>query len=393
MTSIFLFLLSILSVSFASRCEYFDPTTQPNSCDATVSQYNHTHIDQAELENFKSFLSTSSVSSFHLLYQNTLIISTGITSHLNSIVSLRQTFLLSFASILLSDSSHSAIDPFSSLLSRLTPSLQLDAIPLDTYLCDIMSLRIFDPLNDQYWYGPNVTVELARKAFPIIERFLEEYLGDNLRHLVQKTGNIFGLETFRLDQTNDGNKLIRSTTKDLLRMGNIVSAIMKSEFSNFSSVYSLFPLQSEELERVFKEFKFGWWINGASFQGDSSNLIKFAPGDTIGSLECTNTLYIAPSWDMVMLIQRSPKSCENEFDWLAEDINIWAKLSKVYTGKDEDFITRYSLGFAISGVDIIKNFMFYGLYCIVGHVVTSYVTKLFWDFSCMLSSKTKFKHT
>ena len=393
MISILLFLLSFLAFSSALECEYFDPKTQPENCDVTISQYSHAHIDQIELEIFKSYLSNSSLSSFHLLYQNTLVLSTGVTSHLNAILSLRQTFLLSIASIILSDSSYSAYGPFSSTLSRLTPFLQLDSVQLDTYLCDIMSLQIFDPINDQYWYGPNITVELAQKAFPIIERFLEEYFGDSLRHLIQKTGNVLGLDTFRLDQTNDGNKLLRSTTKDVLRMANIVKSLMNSEFSNFSSVYSHFPLQSEELKRAFKEFKFGWWINGAPFHGDNSNLIKVAPGDTIGSLECTNTLYITPSWDMVILIQRSPKSCENNFDWMAEDRNIWAQLSKVYTGKDEDILSRYSLGFTTSGVNIIKNFMFYTLYCIVGHVLTTYVTKLFWDFSCMLSSKTKFKHT
>ena len=389
----FLLLLSFLSVSYASQCKYFDPVTQPNNCDAMLSKHNHTHLDQVQLEKFKSNLSTSSVTSLHLLYQNDLVLSTGVASQLNSKVTLKQIFLLSLASIILSDSSHVAREPFSSKLSRLTPLLQLDALPLNTYLCDIMSLQVFDPLNDQYWYGPNVSVELARKSFPILERIMEEYLGDSLRHLVQKTANVLGLETLRLDQTSNGSKLLRSTSKDVLRMGNIVKEIMKSEFSNFSSVYSHFPLQSEDLERVFKEFKFGWWINGASFHGDNSNLIQLAPGDTIGSLECTNSLYIAPSWDMVMFIQRSPKTCEDNFDWISEDANIWAELSNIYTGKDEGIVTRYSLGFQISGVGVVKNFVFYILYCIVGHVLTTYVTKLFWNLSCLLSSETRYKHS
>ncbi|KAI6648928.1 hypothetical protein LOD99_7001 [Oopsacas minuta] len=167
---------------------------------------------------------------------------------------------------------------------------------------------------------------------------------------------------------------------------------MEGDYSNYSMVYSHFPIRSEEQIRGFKEFKYGWWVNGAQYQGDNSNLFKLAPGDMIGSMECQHSLYIAPSWEMVLLIQRSKKSCDNNTDWLVEDKNVWAQLSKVYSGKDE-VLTRYSLGFVTSGSMIVKNFMFYALYCIVGHVVTTYVTKLLWNISTLISSNTEFKHT
>ena len=391
MQLLFLSFLSLVLTSSSLQCEYFDASIQPNNCDVILSSYNHTGIDQVELEKLKSLISSSSsINSFHLLYQNDLIISIGSSPQLDATVSLKQPFLLSLSSILLSDSSHSPSPPFSSRLSQLSPDLQLD-IPLATYLNDILSLQVFDPLDDRYWYGVNVSIELSNTAVPIIEKVLESYLRSNLRHLVQKTRTVLGLDSFRLDQSNEGNKLIRSTTKDVLRFGNIIKTIMRDEHSNFSTVYSHFPLRSEELVRAFKEFKFGWWVNGAEYRGDNSNLFKLAPGDMIASMECTHSLYIAPSWDMVMLIQRSQKSCDSDTDWFSEDKSVWTQLAEVYTERESN-VTRYTFGFATSGPLIVKNFMFYCLYCVVGHITTSYVTKLFWNVGAMLSSKTKFKH-
>ena len=225
---------------------------------------------------------------------------------------------------------------------------------------------------------------------PIVEKILESFLRDNLRHLVQKTRTVLGLESFRLDQSNEGTKLIRSTTKDILRFGNIIKTIMLERYSNFSAVYSHFPLRSDELIRTYKEFKFGWWVNGAEFLGDSSNLFKSAPGDMIASMECTHSLYIAPSWNMVMLVQRSQKSCDSGTDWFTEDTSVWTQLAEVYTHEE---VTRYSLGFVTSGFMIVKNFMFYSIFCSVGHVATTYVITLFWNVSTLFSNKTKFKHS
>ena len=391
MKILFLFFLSLIISSSALQCEYFDTSIQPNNCDVILSSYNHTDIDQVELEKLKSLISSStSINSFQLLYQNDLILSIGPSLQLDATVSLKQPFLLALSSILFSDSSHFTYPPFSSQLSQLTPDLQID-IPLQTYLSDILSLQIFDPLNDRYWYGVNVTIELSDTAVPMIEKILESYFRSNLRHVIQKTRTILGLDSFRLDQSNEGNKLIRSTIKDILRFGNIIKTIMREEYSNFSAVYSHFPLKSEDLTLGFKEFKFGWWVNGAEFQGDSSNMFKLAPGDMIASMECTHSLYIAPSWDMVLFIQRPQKFCDSGTNWLAEDTSVWRQLAEVYTQRELG-ITRNSLGFATSGHMIVNNFVFYSLYCIVGHVTTAYVTKLFWNVSVMLSSKTKFKH-
>ena len=261
---------------------------------------------------------------------------------------------------------------------------------MDSYLSDILSLQVYDHLNDKLWYGPNVSVSMSRKAFPAVERIMEGYLGENMRNLVQKIRLIFGLESFRLDQTNGGSKVIRSTAKDLLRMGNIISSMMGEEYSNFSRQYSHFPFHSQDLERSYKAFKYGWWVNGAAFHGDKSNLIELAPGDLIGSLECTTNLYITPSWNMILVIQRSVQSCTSELDWLEEDKKIWELISD--TSLSNEILSRHSLGFATTGIRVINTFIFFFLYCCIGHVVTTYVVKLMWNVSSMISDKTKFKH-
>ncbi|KAI6648927.1 hypothetical protein LOD99_7000 [Oopsacas minuta] len=144
-------ILSLLSYSSSLPCDYFDPNIQPNNCDVILSQFNHSDINQVELENLKSYITSSNINSFQLLHKNHLIISLA-TAPIDSTISLSQPFLLSLSSILFSDSSHYSYPPFSSIISRLTPGVQID-VPLDTYLFDILSLQVFDHMNDRYWYG------------------------------------------------------------------------------------------------------------------------------------------------------------------------------------------------------------------------------------------------
>uniref|UniRef100_UPI00397F8D84 hypothetical protein n=1 Tax=Salmonella sp. s51228 TaxID=3159652 RepID=UPI00397F8D84 len=111
---------------------------------------------------------------------------------------------------------------------------------------------------------------------------------------LMQMNSFFGLSEMRLDNVK-GDYILRSSPRDLLRVSRVIADVMLNINSNFTSILSNFPLHSTNLKRVARNYQYGWWINGAEFNNDHSNLIDVVPGDMIASIDCNIRLYIVPS--------------------------------------------------------------------------------------------------